>query len=210
MGKREVSGRLFDNVLLERLSHVHPVTPLLVWTPVIAWLLWRSFTVHGLGAGAVTGLGAAGLLAWTLTEYLVHRFVFHGSPTSPGRRHLQFVLHGIHHAYPNDPTRLVMPPAVAILGHTALYWVFRSLLGQVWVEPFFALFLMGYLAYDYIHLALHQGRPRTRLGRYLRRWHMLHHFENTRARWGVSSPLWDHVFSTVDGRGGAGSLPASR
>jgi dihydroceramide fatty acyl 2-hydroxylase len=191
------SVRLFENPLLERLSRVHPLTPLALWLPVIAALLWPFARAPRPGAGAVAALAVAGLLAWTLTEYLVHRFVFHLEATTPTRRRLQFIVHGIHHEAPDDPTRLLMPPAPAIIGIATLYGIFRVLLGQPYVAPFFAFFLIGYLAYDYIHFAVHHGRPRTRLGRFLRRWHMLHHFATPEARWGVSSPLWDHIFRTA-------------
>jgi dihydroceramide fatty acyl 2-hydroxylase len=189
--------RIFDNPILERISHVHPVTPLLLWTPVVAWLSWRSFAVHRLESGTAIALGAAGLFVWTLTEYLVHRFAFHLAPTSRGRRRVQFIIHGIHHADPDDRTRLVMPPAPAIAASAALYGLFRAVLGPAWVEPFFACFIAGYLAYDYTHFAIHCRRPRTRVGRYLRRHHMLHHFVTPDARWGVSSPLWDWIFHST-------------
>jgi dihydroceramide fatty acyl 2-hydroxylase len=87
-----------------------------------------------------------------------------------------------------------MPPALAIVACVLLYGQFRLILGHPQVEPFLAFFLAGYLAYDYIHFALHYGKPRTRLGRALRRWHMLHHFATCHARWGVTSPLWDYIF----------------
>jgi sterol desaturase/sphingolipid hydroxylase (fatty acid hydroxylase superfamily) len=201
MDAREAGGRLFDSDMLDRLSRVHPVTPLVAWAPVIAWLLWRSLAGPALGA-AWLGLAGAGLLVWTLTEYAVHRFVFHMRPTTPGRRRLQFALHGIHHEYPDDPTRLLIPLAPAIIGAAAFYGLFLGVLGPVWVEPFFAFFLIGYLTYDYIHFALHHWRFRTRLGRRLRRQHMLHHFRDAGANWGVSSPLWDLVFHTQGGRRG--------
>jgi sterol desaturase/sphingolipid hydroxylase (fatty acid hydroxylase superfamily) len=194
------SIRLFDSDLLERCSRVHPVIPALVWTPLVAWLLWRSFTVLGLPPGQVALLGAAGLLVWTLTEYLMHRFVFHLESTAPWRRRLQFVIHGVHHAAPDDPRRLLLPPAPAILAAALLYALFRGVLGPVWSEPFFALFVVGYLAYDYIHLSIHHGWLPTAIGRSLRRQHMLHHHATPHARWGVSSPLWDHVFRTTGAR----------
>ena len=78
--------------------------------------------------------------------------------------------------------------------------LFRAILGPVWVEPFFACFILGYLAYDYTHFAIHSRRQRSRLGRYLQRHHMLHHFATPNARWGVSSPLWDWIFRTAGPR----------
>jgi dihydroceramide fatty acyl 2-hydroxylase len=194
---RQESIRLFDNGLLERLSRVHPLTPVLLWAPIIACLLWRSLTVHRLDGATVAILGIGGLVGWTLTEYLVHRFVFHLRPSTPSRQRLQFALHGIHHANPDDLTRLLMPPVPALIAHAACFGLFRVVLGGLWIEPFFAFFLVGYLVYDYLHLALHRAILPTRWGRHLRRQHMLHHYATPEARWGVSSPLWDLVFGTA-------------
>jgi sterol desaturase/sphingolipid hydroxylase (fatty acid hydroxylase superfamily) len=192
--------RLFDNEVLERLSHVHPLTPLLLWMPLAAWLLWRSVAGAGIETTTVAVLGAAGLITWTFAEYALHRFVFHLVPASPGRRRLQFVMHGVHHAAPDDSTRWLMPPAPAIVAAALLFALFRGVLGPTWVQPFFACFLIGYLAYDYTHFAVHHAGVPTRLGRYLRRRHMLHHFTTPNARWGVTSPLWDWVFRTTGDR----------
>ena len=91
-----------------------------------------------------------------------------------------------------------------------LYALFVGVLGRAWGEPFFASFLVGYLAYDYMHLAVHRCRPRTRVGAFLRRWHMRHHFVSPEAGWGVSSPLWDHVFRTAARRLTASDVRMSR
>ncbi len=196
--------RLFDNDVLESLSRVHPFIPAMVWTPILTWLLWRSFAIHLLHGGVVCALAAGGLLVWSFTEYAIHRFVFHLAPSSPGCKRLQFLVHGVHHEHPDDPLRLLMPPVPAAIMAGILYGLFRTVLGPTWVDPFFASFLAGYLAYDYTHLHLHRGSPRTRLGRHLRRHHMRHHFVTPDARWGVTSPLWDWVFRTT------GERPASR
>jgi dihydroceramide fatty acyl 2-hydroxylase len=198
------SVRLFDNGVLERFSHVHPLTPLMLWMPVVTWLMWRSISVERLETATVVALGATGLITWSFAEYALHRFVFHLAPASPARRRLQFVVHGVHHEDPDDSTRWLMPPAQALAAATILFALFRVVLGPTWVQPFFAFFIIGYLAYDYTHFAVHHAGLRTRLGRYLRRRHMLHHFATPDARWGVTSPLWDWVFRT------AGERPARR
>jgi len=197
MKRQRESIRLFQNEWLEKLSHVHPITPLVIWGPVIFALLWRSFNVHYLSLASVIFLGILGFLIWTLAEYMLHRFVFHYKPTSVFGRRVHFIIHGIHHDDPEDATRLVMPPVAAVVLGATLYVFFRVLLGAVYVEPFFALFLVGYLCYDYIHFYVHHFVPKTRFGKFLKQNHMLHHFVTPEARWGVSSPLWDHVFGTV-------------
>ena len=79
-----------------------------------------------------------------------------------------------------------------------IFPIFRALLGPVWVEAFFGFFVVGYLAYDYIHYYVHHFIPKNRVGRYLKQNHMIHHFAADHARWGVSSPLWDFVFRTYN------------
>jgi len=55
----------------------------------------------------------AGILLWTLTEYILHRFLFHCEdywlPNHPIVLAHHFMIHGIHHAYPMDRYRLVFP-----------------------------------------------------------------------------------------------------
>jgi len=191
------SVRVFDNRILESLTHVHPLTPLLLWGPLVLWLIWRSFAVHHLPVVTVAGFAILGLLTWSLTEYVLHRYLFHLRPAGPFRARLQFVIHGLHHADPADPTRLVIPPVPSTIGAVLFYAAFRLALGPSFVEPFFAFFAVGYLLYDYVHYASHRFVPRTRAGNFLKRHHMLHHYVTPDARWGVSSPLWDHIFGTT-------------
>lgn len=202
------SLRVFDNPALEWFTHVHPVTPFVLWGPGVLWLIWRSFAVHGLSAPAVLGFAVAGLLTWSLTEYLLHRHLFHLRPRGLLRARLQFMIHGLHHDDPLDPTRLVLPPVATAVGAVVFYTAFRGLLGPARAEAVFAFFAAGYLLYDYIHYASHRCSPRTSIGRALKRNHMLHHWATPDARWGVSSPLWDHVFGTTGDA--TPRVPASR
>ena len=57
---------------------------------------------------------AVGIAVWTLSEYWLHRLLFHWQPKIPGGDRIHFIMHGVHHDHPNDPMRLVMPPAVSI------------------------------------------------------------------------------------------------
>ena len=56
----------------------------------------------------------------------------------------------------------------------------------------------GYIAYDWIHYYTHHFSPKNRVGRWLKRYHLLHHFDEHHGtkRFGVSNPLWDLVFGT--------------
>ncbi len=190
------SIRLFENDLLERLSHVHPITPLVFWSPVAMYLLWRGMSQHDFSALQLASLALAGLLAWTLSEYLLHRYVFHFAASSKFGKWMVFLFHGNHHDDPKDKSRLVMPPAGGVPIMAALYLLFSLLIPQPWLFPFFAFFIAGYLVYDYIHYATHHFPMRNPVARYLKHYHLKHHFSGQGGRYGVSSPLWDIVFGS--------------
>ncbi len=193
------SIQVFKNPVLEKLTHVHPLTPLVVWAPFVCWLLWRSVYIYQLDVFTLSTLGMVGLFSWSLAEYILHRYVFHYEGDNVWTQRLHFLIHGLHHSDPNDPTRLVMPPVASVIIALALFPVFRGLLGPTRVEAFFAFFTVGYLCYDYIHFSVHHFKPRTRVGKMLKNHHMQHHYVTPNARWGVSSPLWDFVFGTLEG-----------
>lgn len=198
MEKSYKNIRLFDNPFLERLTHVHPITPLIVWTPIISWMMWRMFIVNELSPYLIGMLGTMGFMSWTLAEYGLHRFLFHYESENPVIQRMHFLIHGLHHEEPNDPTRLVMPPVVSLFLGVVFYFLFRSLMQPEWVDPFFSFFVIGYLCYDYIHFAVHHFKPRTPVGKYLKFSHMQHHYVNPNTRWGVSSPFWDYIFGTLE------------
>src|SRR5438128_1461334 len=128
MRNRHESIRVFKNPLLEKFTHVHPLTPMVLWMPFVIFLMWRSFVVLNLSPIAVGGLIALGFISWTLMEYLLHRFVFHFHAQGPTQERLQFLIHGLHHDDPVDPTRLVMPPVAAVILAVGFYSIFRLLL----------------------------------------------------------------------------------
>jgi sterol desaturase/sphingolipid hydroxylase (fatty acid hydroxylase superfamily) len=203
--------RHFKTDLLERFTHVHPVMPLVIWVPVTLGLAWRALAVQGLGFGAFAAAFLAGAFVWTFVEYALHRFAFHFPAKGPIGRRFVYVVHGLHHEDPQDPTRLVMPPLPGLIYGALFYLSFRAALGATFVDAFFAGFLVGYLAYDYIHFYVHHFVPANPVGKFLKRYHMLHHYSNYEAKWGVSNPLWDHVFGTVEARrpGSSGRVQAS-
>ncbi len=196
VSNKDESARLFESDFLEIFTHVHFSVPLFVYLPVVTYMLWLAVQAAVPGA-TIVGLFLFGLLIWTLTEYLLHRFVFHYEPTSKLGQRLHFLLHGVHHDYPNDSLRLVMPPVVSLPLALLFYGLFRLFLGEVFVTPFFAGFIVGYLFYDMLHYATHHAPMKSRFGLWLKHHHMRHHYQSNRLGYGVSSPLWDYVFGTT-------------
>ena len=193
---REISPRMFDNPILEWGSRVHPIVPPLLYLPVMSFLLSVAINAKDLSALAVLGVFLAGVVFWSLTEYLLHRFIFHLRPDSDWGRKMHFIIHGVHHDYPHDPMRLVMPPSVSIPLAVLFFFAFRAVLGPDWSLPAFAGFLLGYLIYDMGHYHIHHHRSDNRISLALRRYHYRHHFQQSDRGFGVTSPLWDRVFRT--------------
>jgi len=189
------SPRMFESDLLDKVSRVHPAVPPIIFGPTIVALLVLGL-VHGSGVLTIAWI-AGGYLFWTLTEYWLHRIVFHFEPDHGIGARLHFIIHGVHHDHPNDPMRLVMPPSVSVPLAALFLWVFWVVIGVPGFLPFGAGFLGGYLAYDMLHYHVHHHRPRTGLGRTLRELHMRHHFQDHDRGYGVSAPFWDHVFGTA-------------
>ena len=196
--KAHESIRIFKNPLMEALTHVHPSIPFIVWVPVVLYFLYQSLSVTGanLGAGMVALAFAVGVLFWTLTEYTMHRYVFHFEASTRLGKYVIYLFHGIHHDDPQDPTRLVMPPVISIVLGFLFYQLFKLTLGPVNHMPFYSGFIAGYLVYDYLHFAIHHFRPKTEWGKQLKEHHMKHHFIAHGAKWGVSSPFWDYIFKS--------------
>lgn len=133
----------------------------------------------------------AGLFWWTLLEYLLHRFVFHLAPDTLGRRHIE------HHDHPLDRRLAIASPGTSIGGAALHGLVFFGLFGWGVGGGLFLGLITGYLAYEWIHWSTHYRHPRTRLGKALRRHHLLHHHAQKEARFGVTSPFWDGIFGTL-------------
>ena len=191
------SPRIFESDLLDRLSRVHHLTPVIVYVPIILALVAYSLTLYGVGAIAFALL--LGYTLWTLTEYFGHRFLFHtvfSLPFGLGPR-FQFLIHGVHHIYPSDPLRLVMPPLLSTPIMLIALGVGRLLFGGSFCWPTLAGFMSGYVLYDCVHYWTHHGRPTSQFGLFVRRLHMLHHFRDAGKGFGVHAFWWDYVFGTA-------------
>jgi dihydroceramide fatty acyl 2-hydroxylase len=197
----KASPRLFDSDILDRLSRVHPIVPVVIFAPAVV----VAFTVGARGEPTtlqVVGLVLAGYAFWTLTEYWMHRLIFHFEPEDGIGARLHWIIHGVHHDHPNDPLRLVMPPSVSVPLALGFWGLFVLVLGTPWAYVFTSGFLAGYLIYDMTHYHVHHHRPRTRVGKLVRELHMRHHFQDDTRGFGVSAPFWDYVFGTPQRRAG--------
>ena len=121
------SPPMFESRVLDALSRVHPAVPVVIFLPAIAG--WPA------GASKVNvllslRLALAGYALWTLFEYWLHRIVFHFEPEEGLGARMHWIIHGVHHDHPNDPMRLVMPPAVSVPLGAAVFGVLYLIFGS--------------------------------------------------------------------------------
>jgi sterol desaturase/sphingolipid hydroxylase (fatty acid hydroxylase superfamily) len=136
------------------------------------------------------GLGALG---WTLMEYVLHRFVFHGaSATRLGARE-----HRRHHAQVDYFAPWWQKALAAVAVTAVLLPAFVVIAGASAGLSFTAGFIAMYLTYEVLHRRAHTHGPRGAYGRWLRRNHFAHHFADPRRGQGVTTPFWDRVFGTT-------------
>lgn len=192
---QEGHPRMFGLSFLEWFTCAHPRSLITVYLPggfILGWLCLRAGTSI---AGAIGGY-LAGLVLWTFLEYVFHRFPFHLTPHNKLEVIIGYLIHGVHHAFPEDPERLVTPLVITLP-------VGAVILGLLWLPlgvsalPVFAGVMHGYLAYDVLHYAIHKRSLKSRLGRFLRNHHLQHHYTVPERNFGVTSPFWDHVFRTT-------------
>ncbi len=196
LSNKDESVPLFKSKFLDLFTRVSWWVPLIVFVPVIGYFSYVSIAVEQFGILQFLGLFLAGLFIWSISEYLFHRFVFHHYPNSAIGRKLHFMIHGVHHAYPNDSKRLVMPPLLSIPLAAGFYFLW-SVVFSAYVSPIFAGFILGYLIYDMMHYATHHAKfMKAKWFVNIKNHHMKHHYQDPDHGFGVSSNFWDKIFRT--------------
>ncbi len=196
VSNKDETVRMFKSDFFEALSKVHFTVPLYIYVPVIIFFLYKSIGMFHLSFVNIAVYILFGSFIWTITEYTLHRFIFHFSPKSEFGKKIHFIFHGVHHDYPSDSKRLVMPPSVSIPLALLFYYLFNLILGEDLVAPFFVGFIAGYLVYDLSHYAIHHYNMHSKFWLLIKNHHMRHHFQDSAKGFGVSSPLWDKIIGT--------------
>lgn len=198
MATKNVSdgGRVFENPFLEAMTRTHIAFPLTIFygTGIVA--LYAALVWYNQGVLASVSLFVVGAFFFTLVEYLVHRYFYHMEPSTPRKKRLQYMFHGIHHDHPRDKKRLALPPLMSALVAGMFVGIFRLIMGEAGFA-FGGGFMTGYATYLLTHYAIHVYAPPKNFLGSIWKHHNLHHFVGDTGAFGVSSPLWDHVFGTM-------------
>ena len=147
------------------------------WQPAFAWLI------------------AAGIPAQMLSEYLIHRFIFHlPPPRGQFRFDLLYLCHYGHHDFPEKPALFFVPIWFALpmlAGGVLLYWLGFTLAGlSEPAEKALAIGVVGhgitFLAYEWYHMTAHLNIRKFAAERRVTRLHNLHHFRDFGRNYHVS------------------------
>ena len=122
---------MFKSGLLDRFTRVHHAVPVLIFAPGDRRCCSRTGVGRVGPAHRRSGYVLGGYAVWTLAEYWIHRVIFHFEPEEGIGARLHWMVHGVHHDHPNDPLRLVMPPAGARAAGAGLL---RRCSGSCWAR----------------------------------------------------------------------------
>jgi len=152
---------------------------------------------NGLSNRSIFILLLFGFLSWGLLEYVLHRFVFHFDAASVFGRNSVYSAHLTHHENPKSTEYLFASLQISLPIATAYWLVAWAVLGTLRAASYLFIGLVaGYLCYESLHFLAHQGRSRLPLFRYIKKYHLLHHYRTPDQRFGVTSPLFDLLFGT--------------
>lgn len=194
--KQQETDRLFKSRILEALTRTHIAVPLTIFYGTAVVLVMVSLYYGTIAPIANLWMFLAGLLVFTFVEYLVHRYAFHITTDTPAKAKFQHTFHGVHHDHPRDKSRLAMPPVASVTLASIIFIVYRLILGEYGL-PFTAGFVSGYASYLVVHYSVHAFRPPNNFLRILWVHHAIHHHKESDRAFGVSSPIWDHIFRTM-------------
>ena len=194
--KNDKAAKMFENPILDKLTSSHasiPISMLVIFG--IGFLYWG--TQHTLlSTSQYLILTPAGLLFWSLFEYQMHKHFYHMLPTNKIKGWIQYNMHGLHHEYPKDKSRLAMPPLAIIPIAFMFLFIFKLMMGEA-AYAFTPGFLFGYAGYLCVHYIVHAFQPPKNAFKVLWVNHGIHHYKDPDVAFGVSSPLWDHIFRTL-------------
>ncbi len=153
-----------------------------------------------------------GALLFYLSEYGMHRFAFHAAPLSwPLARRLQHRLHYDHHVEPNRLDLLFLPLWFLVPNLAVAAGLFALVFGIEAAASGVLGMMLAILHYEWVHYVAHiPYRPRTRLGRWIKQYHLRHHFISEKHWFGVSNPTLDGVFGTFRGPGASEKSATTR
>ncbi|XOK62502.1 sterol desaturase family protein [Paenibacillus elgii] len=140
-----------------------------------------------------------GMAGYALSEYMIHRFLFHMKPPKhPLLLAMLRRLHYDHHIYPNELHLLFLPVwySLPVMTGPALiaYLMTRD---TVLTVAFVTGVISFLLYYEWTHFVAHRPiKPITPWGRWMKKVHLWHHYKSEHYWYGVTNPMFDVMLGT--------------
>lgn len=175
----------------------HPWGPTLMFSPLAIFFFLLSFDLQARSWFSTTALVLGGVLVWTLIEYVLHRFVFHLVQVKEPWKTVASGLHMAHHRDTEVKDLIIAPPLVSLLFSIPIFLILLACTQSVSAALMMhGGVLVGYIAYEWCHYGAHQYNPKAAWAKYLKRYHLQHHFKHPNGSFGVTTPMWDYVFGS--------------
>lgn len=196
--EKTTSIKMFNNPILELLSKSNPTLIICFHLCLASSILIIGISMDNFSYNSfeVFGYFTLGILSWSLTEYVIHRFIFHFENENKLVKAFHYAMHGHHHKNPSDKTHMFMPPTPAFVFVMLFLGLFYLLFGNY---AFFFLpgFEIGYLIYSLVHFSVHGTKASKGPLKKLWLHHAKHHYQTPEKAFGVSSRMWDFIFKTM-------------
>ncbi|HUR68368.1 MAG TPA: sterol desaturase family protein [Candidatus Thermoplasmatota archaeon] len=143
-------------------------------------------------------LFVVGLAMFFPSEYVVHRGVFHYFADKSAGKVLS-KQHVEHHKRPDDLDYLFNDPRISLTVGFLYFIVCFGITRNLGQSAALSLGnFTGLLYYEHVHFAAHRpgSRPWTPWSRFMKKFHLWHHFKHERKWFGVTSPAFDHAFGS--------------
>lgn len=198
---QQKSPKMFKNKTLEYLTRTHPLVIIIMYLIISAFLITYFYRHFSQSMLAIIGVFLLGCFLWTLVEYFMHRFLFHHPKDASFDKGIQYTFHGIHHEYPDDTDRTVLPVIPSLGFATLFFGLFWLIIGK-YALLFGPGFVLGYTCYMCVHYSMHRFKPpKSKLFSFWWTFHNIHHFQQHDRAFGVTSSLWDRIFGTMPEKG---------
>lgn len=176
----------------------HPWAPTLTFGPLALLFALLSFDIQTRSWLSAGSLILGGVLVWTLIEYVLHRFVFHLVQVKEPWKTIASGLHMAHHRDTETKDLIIAPPVVSLLFSIPIFLILLACTQSVSAALMMhAGVLFGYIAYEWCHYGAHQYNAKSGVAKYLKRYHLQHHFKHPNGSFGVTTPMWDYVFGST-------------
>ena len=137
-----------------------------------------------------------GAAIFFVSEYTTHRFLFHAHPSKIAWiNKLQHRLHYDHHIDPPKLELLFLPVWFVVPVAALYYAVFFAVVRDPIEAVSFAFgAICALLIYEWAHFVAHVPiTPLTPFGKYMKKYHLWHHFKNEHYWFGVTNPSMDYT-----------------